>query len=270
MLTSLGWRISRKKAGLSRWLMEHASNYLDSYNDFSYDFEVNGERFLVSALAPFGLRTVLDVGANVGGWAQIAADAFPQAAVHAFELSEGTRKVLKSNLEGVRFVVPDRALGSTAGFVEYKDYGELSTVNSIVATTFHDATTPFTLRSAQLVRGDDYLRQHGIEHVDLLKIDVEGAEMHVLRGFEDALRRGAIRVIQFEYGHANADAGPGHLMKDFYALLEGTGYAVGRLWSAGVQFSPFKYRFNNFDSGPNYVAVLKSESDLLRTLTSKV
>jgi len=77
MLTSLGWRISRKKSGLSRWLVEHASNYLDSYNDFSYDFEVNGERFLVSALAPFDLRTVLDVGANVGSWAQIAASSFP-------------------------------------------------------------------------------------------------------------------------------------------------------------------------------------------------
>ena len=56
-------------------------------------------------------------------------------------------------------------------------------------------------------------------------------------------------------------------MKDFYALLKGAGYAVGRLWSVGVQFSPFKVRFNNFDSVPNCVAVLKSEAELMPALT---
>lgn len=270
MLTRLGWRISRKKTGLARWLMEHASNYIDNYNDFSYDFQANGEQFLVSALAAFDLRTVFDVGANVGHWSRIAAQSFPNATLHAFELSAGTRAALRQNLAGKRFVIPDLALGSAAGSVEYKDYGELSTLNSTVATTFHDATTPFTLCRALLAKGDDYLREQDIHRIDLLKIDVEGAEMHVLRGFHNALHRGAIRVIQFEYGHANADAGPGHLMKDFYALLEGAGFAVGRLWSVGVQFSPFQYRFNNFDSGPNYVAVLKSESAILRALRSDV
>lgn len=268
MLTRLSWMLSRRKTGLSRWLMQHAAMYLDNYNDFTYDFEHNGENTLLTRLSGAGIRTVFDVGANVGGWSQAALRALPGAHVHAFELSDSTRATLRQNLQHMPVTVSTCALGAVGGEIEYKDYGTLSTVNSMVATSFHDSKKTYELRKAKILRGDDYLLQNGIDKVDLLKIDVEGAEMLVLQGFSEALRSSRIRVIQFEYGFANADAGPGNLMKDFYALLEGAGYTVGRLWSAGVRFSDFDYRCNNFDSGPNYVAVLRTERQLVDQLRS--
>jgi hypothetical protein len=45
---------------------------------------------------------------------------------------------------------------------------------------------------------DDFLERHGIQQVDILKIDVQGAEMAVLRGGEKALDAGRIKVIFFE------------------------------------------------------------------------
>ena len=112
------------------------------------------------------------------------------------------------NIAGGRFVLPELSLGSAPRSIDHNDYGDLSPVNSLVATTFHDATTPFTLGQAEVRRGNDYLREQATNRIDVLKIDVEGAQMHVLRGFEDALRHRAIRVIHFGYEHTNADAGP--------------------------------------------------------------
>jgi FkbM family methyltransferase len=266
MLYRLMKQVSVRKSGLSRWLMEHATLYMDLYRDFSYDPEVNGESLLLKSLATHRIRTVFDVGANVGDWAIQAASRFPEAQIHCFELSESTRSTLRDRCMGQNFHVADVALGAQTGAIEYKDYGSGSLVNTMVATEFHDSQQPHVMRTAAVITGDEYMASRGVTQIDLLKVDVEGAEMQVLRGFEGALMQGRIRVIQFEYGYANGDAGSGNLMRDFYGLLEAGGYSVGRLWSAGVQFRPFSHELNNFDSGPNFIAVLTRETELMRAL----
>ena len=52
------------------------------------------------------------------------------------------------------------------------------------------------IRSIKL---DTYLRDTGVDHVDLLKLDIEGYELNALRGAECALRDRRIRAIYFEY-----------------------------------------------------------------------
>ena len=47
-------------------------------------------------------------------------------------------------------------------------------------------------------KGKDYCVDNKIDTIDFLKIDTEGFELNVLRGFEDFLEN--IKIIQFEYG----------------------------------------------------------------------
>lgn len=47
-------------------------------------------------------------------------------------------------------------------------------------------------------KGNDYINEYKISHVDFLKIDTEGYELNVLKGFEDFLYN--VKIIQFEYG----------------------------------------------------------------------
>ena len=43
-------------------------------------------------------------------------------------------------------------------------------------------------------------RPTNLKEVDLLKIDVEGAEYDVILGFEEYIEQGNIKIVQFEYG----------------------------------------------------------------------
>ena len=47
-------------------------------------------------------------------------------------------------------------------------------------------------------KGKDYVINNNIETIDFLKIDTEGYELNVIKGFDDFLEN--IKIIQFEYG----------------------------------------------------------------------
>lgn len=50
----------------------------------------------------------------------------------------------------------------------------------------------------QLVKAKDYIEKYNIGRIDFLKIDTEGSEFAVIKGFEDHIQK--VRYIQFEYG----------------------------------------------------------------------
>lgn len=47
-------------------------------------------------------------------------------------------------------------------------------------------------------KGKDYVTNNNVKTIDFLKIDTEGYELNVLKGFEDFLVN--VKIIQFEYG----------------------------------------------------------------------
>jgi FkbM family methyltransferase len=53
-------------------------------------------------------------------------------------------------------------------------------------------------------KGKDYVINNNIQNIDFLKIDTEGHELQVLKGFEDTLKN--IKIIQFEYGGTFLDS----------------------------------------------------------------
>jgi len=250
---------ARDLGPLSSRLVRFASEVVESGKNLNYDIRTNGERRLLQSLRRFPVTTVVDAGANRGVWAQEALAAFPSATVHAFEIVPQTFALLQSALgANPRARLVDKGLSDADNTVEVNYAPDNTTISSIIpVAAIHK--TEFVRVAAQVTSGDAYCRAEGIDHIDLLKIDVEGAEPMVLRGFSNMLSRKRIDVIQFEYGMANIYARV--LLRDLYELLEGHGYAVGKLMPRGVRFKSYHPTDEDF-RGPNYVAVSALRQDI--------
>lgn len=249
---------------VNKALFTFSNMYIDEYRHFSYDAEENGEKDIVRTLAKVGTQNPVffDVGANVGDWTGFVASQFPEFTAHLFELSRTTYQDLQARYAANGNIkVNNVALSDKAGTIEYVDFGKNDGGNTILLNAnYHKKDS--RLVQANAMRGDDYCTENGVKHIHFLKIDTEGAEYFVLKGFEEMLKNKAVDIVQFEYGYTHADAKT--LMKDFFALFESCGYSVGRLHKGGVTFKSFSYSDNDFKSGPNYVACLPKYKDILQ------
>ncbi len=237
--------------------------FLRAFENCNYDMMTNGEAWLLRCLAPLGPRVVFDVGANVGHWSALAAATLPGAVIHAFEFVPDTFRQLAQRAAGLggRVVANPFGLGDRAGEVEVNIVPDDSTLSSVVK--LHEGAR--RVMSCPIAAGDDYLDQAGIERIDLLKIDVEGAEHLVLTGLARALGAGRIDIIQFDYGQANILTKV--LLHDYHQELEALGYVVGKLFPVRIDFRAYRIEHEDF-IGPNFVAVRRDRADILAALGS--
>jgi FkbM family methyltransferase len=237
------------------WLIE----YLRAEN---HDFVTNGEARLLECLGPTA-TTILDVGANRGEWALEARRRCPNATIYCFEVASETRARLLENVAGVEGInVLDFGLADGTGFERVKYYPERDAV-----TSMFDFPHPehYVWNKERVQVGDDFVKDQKLPHIDLLKIDTEGADFRVLRGFDAALSGGAISVVQFEYGYASILAR--ELLIDFYEYLAPKNYVIGKVHPTRVDFRPYRLQDENF-FGPNFVAVHRTHAALISRLAA--
>lgn len=176
-----------------RWGVTYLANPAN-YIDWNILCLGSYERDDLELFRRFGKKSggvCLDVGANVGhhaiffgslGWT-----------VHAFEpnpqlWSEFDAKVQASGLEGV--VLHRIGLGAEDSSLEF----ELENATNSGTGRFFDgnATSPETAANVGLLpirNGDRYLRETGIEHVDVIKMDIQGFEPEALAGLRQTIFR---------------------------------------------------------------------------------
>ena len=233
--------------------------YLKWFGNGSYKPARNGERWLLSVLGRESIRTVLDIGANVGGWSLLAADLLPSATIYALEVVPETAATLRA-----RTAHRDSIKCFNLGLAAHT--GTLSLRYDPKAST-HATFTDYPHRwvgervECPVMRGEDFLSREGIQQVDLLKLDVEGAEHLVLEGLENHLRERRVRFVQFEYGRVNILTH--FLLRDFYQLFAKHGYVVGKIYPDYVDFRDYDLNDEDF-LGPNYLACRAGDQALER------
>jgi FkbM family methyltransferase len=138
-------------------------------------------------------RVVLDVGANVGAVAREYLRNFPEAQVHCFEPVPATFERLKTNLRGFgRATLHREAVGTKVGSTKMF-VGSNSFTNSLVKSSSHSNEIEVPVTTI-----DAFCAQHGIQAIDLLKIDAEGFDMEVLKGGIGLLSAGRVTFILIE------------------------------------------------------------------------
>jgi FkbM family methyltransferase len=252
-----------------RWFADALEIGIDLFhkklNNVNFDIERNGELRVLEMIAARQPKCIFDVGANVGDWSSLAVKLCPLSTIHAFEVVPTTCDTLESNVAGLSNVVVNRfGLSDANGEIVISIGLDTSTATAcrIKGMRFHDDWYDSEVK-CDVKKAADYVTANQIESIDFVKIDVEGMDLRVIKGFGAELKR--VRALQFEYGIFNIASHD--LLSDFCQHLTTSGFVVGKIFPRVVQF--FEYRFNleNF-YGSNYLAVRKEETDLIRRLST--
>jgi FkbM family methyltransferase len=150
-------------------------------------FEKDIRDYIAQSLAEGDI--FVDVGANIGCFTLLASKLVGgQGRVLAFEpqaeafgrLSANVQLNSLSNIELNNF-----ALGAAAGEMKlYSSGSDWSHCSSLHPSSWHNEQIFSTVKVVKL---DDVLSQASVKQVKLIKIDVEGGELDVLRGAENVL-----------------------------------------------------------------------------------
>lgn len=162
------------------------------------DYEPETQRVL-RALARSS-EVIFDVGAHVGVHTLAMADANPAAQIFAIEpvppiCERLERNVVRNHLEGVVCVAA--AAGDRVGMVPiFRPAGRVDMSPSTEARhRLAVRSAPFRCDMAPQISLDVLAEAANLDQVDLVKIDVELAELAVLRGMEGILGRSRPHIV---------------------------------------------------------------------------
>jgi len=204
------------------------------------------------------LRTRLPHGGiffDVGGFRGITTQFFAKYAdqVHTFEpMPENVQSIKQvlnvrkiSNVSVHQIALSNKQDTSDFHIYEIKGHNSLGKVQ-----TFSKYSHTIKVPTATL---DVFAEEHSIEHIDFLKIDVEGFELEVLQGAQRLLAEGKIGTILFE-SNLPVLASIGKKIAPVYELLQTHGYMVSNLEGAPVSLQEVEeVQFGDFLAYPEKV-----------------
>jgi FkbM family methyltransferase len=180
----------------------------------------------------------IDIGANIGYFSVKAAKVTgPSGRVIAIEPEPYNFELLRTNIQangtGSLITALNIALASSEGVA----YLHKSTTN------FGDHRLYFgdTMRETTVVRTrtlDDVVRQLGLDKIDLIKMDVQGFECHVLEGMREILEnmRPSLLTEFWPEGLQSAGGSPSAFLNAFTRA----GYRMYRLHGDGLQETSYE------------------------------
>lgn len=139
-------------------------------------------------LAAYQIKTILDIGANNGGFASKARTLFPDAFIHSFEPMEDVFSRLKEKFaHDSRHKAWHTALGTENGDVKFNICVDNKGSSSMLTMgDLHKDAYPDFQRHIEVTvpcsRLDDLIAPSDLEKNILIKLDVQGAEKVVLDG----------------------------------------------------------------------------------------
>jgi FkbM family methyltransferase len=148
-------------------------------------------------------KRIFDIGANRGNTVSKYLNYFPNSEIHAFEPFKDSFEILFSKyFKEPNIHLNQLALTEKKGKIILNVNKSVDT-NSILESTEIGASSDKyckTLSSVEIstITLDDYCFQKGIDNIDIIKIDVQGAELSVLKGASHLLKHGRVQLLFIE------------------------------------------------------------------------
>ena len=181
--------------------------------------------------------TCFDVGANYGIYSLLFSKCVGEGgSVHSFE-PEGRnydRLICNIHLNKASNIVPNRlAVYSSDQMVTLNVFDDTHfgwhTLGVPEMENAGEPIRPMKAEQIQAVAIDTYCRENGIERIDLLKIDVEGAELDVIKGSHGMLSESKIGCVLFEISTP---------------MVSGMGHEPAKVFTSLLDYEMSIYRFS--------------------------
>jgi len=265
---------SRYITSFSREIVRHHDN--DAFADISS----NGEKKVIQFMTNLNKSGCFaDIGFNKGDYSkEILNEGFygkllivdPLESNITSPLPDTTAEIIKAQValleeigESVIYHNIDEELSGTDSLIKQIEYSEVE-LEYQEQVKFEDRTTLIPVKVDTL---DSLAMQLKLEYFNFIKIDVEGAELAVLKGAESLISEGKIDYIQLEFGHACRAART--TLFDIYRFLAKYNYQMYVIKPGGIELTSFSPWLENRYSYINLFFAKKELRDKLTDLEYK-
>ena len=144
--------------------------------------------------------TIIDVGAYIGDTTKLYQNYFSRYKIHCFEpFSESYDYLSKRFINDANINIFNQALGCRTEkrklyLSSHPNLNSLNKPNERLWGFKEEKST-----DVATITLDDFCFNNKINHIDILKLDVQGAELDVLKGSKEFLEEGKISLINIEW-----------------------------------------------------------------------
>lgn len=223
--------------------------FLDSKNDsYKYVYFLGEYESVISNIFRRLINTgdiCLDIGANIGWYTTLFQKLVGLAGhVHAFEpvphLFKDLERNVKINATPDNVTLNNFALGNEEKNVKMHVFTDLPDGHSSISAF---ASSKFETFTASMQTLDEYISDHKINHVGVVKVDVEGAELLVLQGASKIFEQEKPPILEIEMALATTQGFgylPNDLIEHIRARADYDFYAIDETRSSLNQIKGFK------------------------------
>lgn len=151
---------------------------------------------IVKAIPLKDCKVIFDLGANCGHFSVFASEKYPYAKIYAFEPSPYLEKTMLKNINQRNIVLDKTAIAEKEGEMEFYIHKDSQQANSLIkenVTFYTDKVEAVKVKTQTL---DKIAEQYGVNEIDVMKIDCQGAESMILRGATHILTKTRCLILE--------------------------------------------------------------------------
>jgi len=197
-----------KKIKFSIFLCKISRALLESGFNSIAEPKINGEYFWLKKYNS-RLQNIIDAGANIGTWSEnlLKTQSYLKNII-IIEPNEVLCELLSEKFEkDPRVIIECTALDYRKDRLFLNIQNDKHSQATVSATSNFPVNCQLSRKYINTNNLDNIIKKYAISQIDLLKLDVEGFENYALLGSRTLIRKGKIKLIQFEVTNAWETAG---------------------------------------------------------------
>lgn len=148
-------------------------------------------------------NVIYDIGANVGDWTREMMSLFPNANYQLFEANSHNKSRIAQYNHHI-LLLGEKEEDRIPFYKIINGYNTGDSMYLEVSSAFQNNN--YTIEYLKKNRLDNYIQQNNLQFPDLVKIDVQGAELEVLKGMDSILENVKHFIIEVSLHRWNKDA----------------------------------------------------------------